>query len=128
METPIYPFNPLNKLVTKEDVQMILIEHGVDYSPKDISLYNKAFLHRSYCTRKNDNVITGNTECPTNCLPLQEESNERLEFLGDSILNFVVADYLYDRYPDVNEGFLTKVRTRIVNGNMLAELSEYLRV
>lgn len=126
MET--YPFNHLNKLVTKKDIESILTEHGVNHSPKNISLYNKAFLHRSYCTRKNDNVITGNVECPKDCLPLQEESNERLEFLGDSILNFVVADYLYERYPDVNEGFLTKIRTRIVNGNKLAELSNYLHL
>ena len=128
MEATCFPFNPVNKLVTKDEIESILKNHGVNYSPKDISLYNKAFLHRSYCTRKNDNVITGNTNCPTDCLPLQEESNERLEFLGDSILNFVVADYLYERYPDVNEGFLTKARTRIVNGNKLAELSQYLRL
>lgn len=125
-ETTTYPFNSLNKLVTPEDIQSILIEHGVDYTLKDIFLYNKAFLHRSYCTRKNDNVLSGNTECPKDCLPLQEESNERLEFLGDAILNFVVADYLYERYPDVNEGFLTKARTKIVNGIKLAELSSLL--
>lgn len=120
------PYNPLNKLVTFEDIHGILKDHGIVLKPLNISLYNKAFLHRSYCTRKNDNLITGNTECPEDCLPLQEESNERLEFLGDSILNFVVADYLYERYPDANEGFLTKMRTKIVNGNKLAELSEFL--
>jgi dsRNA-specific ribonuclease len=121
-----HPFNPLNKLLTEEVIVDLLIRHGVDYKPKDVSLYNKAFLHRSYCTRKNDNIITGNVHCPKDCIPLQEESNERLEFLGDAILNFVVADYLYERYPNVNEGFLTKVRTNIVNGNKLAELSGYI--
>lgn len=124
----IYPFNPLNKFVTGEIIVKLLTNHGVDKNPTNISLYNKAFLHRSYCTRKNDNVITGNTECPSDCLPLQEESNERLEFLGDSILNFVVADYLYERYPNANEGFLTKIRTKIVNGNKLAELAQYLKL
>jgi ribonuclease-3 len=66
--------------------------------------------------------------CPDDCLPLQEESNERLEFLGDSILNFVIAEYLYERYPTMNEGFLTVMRTRLVNGNMLAHLSSTLNL
>jgi ribonuclease-3 len=50
-------------------------------------------------------------------------SYERLEFLGDAILNMVVANYLYFRFPDQNEGFLSKIRTRIVNGKMLGYLS-----
>jgi len=54
---------------------------------------------------------------------LQECSNERLEFLGDSVLSVVVAEYLYQRYPDSEEGFLTTLRTKLVNGNMLAYLS-----
>jgi ribonuclease-3 len=62
--------------------------------------------------------------CPNGCLPLQEESQERLEFLGDSILGKVVAAYLFERYPDENEGFLTKMRTKLVNGKMLAHLSQ----
>mgnify|MGYP001187394831 CR=1 FL=1 len=124
----VFPFNPINKMITFSEIETILYNHGVHEKPKDINLYNKAFLHRSYCTRKNDNVLTGNTECPSNCLPLQEESNERLEFLGDAILNFVVGNYLYERYPDANEGFLTKIRTKIVNGTKLAELATYLRL
>lgn len=124
----VSPFNPSNKMITYDQVVHILSEHGIVDKPKDITLYNKAFLHRSYCTRKNDNVVTGNVECPSDCLPLQEESNERLEFLGDAILNFVVANYLYERYPDANEGFLTKIRTKIVNGNKLAELATYLNL
>ncbi len=51
------------------------------------------------------------------------EHIERLEFLGDAILNMVVANYLYFRFPDQNEGFLSKIRTRIVNGKMLGFLS-----
>ena len=57
-------------------------------------------------------------------MPLQENSNERLEFLGDSILNLTVARYVFDRYPDDNEGFLTNMRTKLVNGKMLAFLGE----
>jgi ribonuclease-3 len=51
-----------------------------------------------------------------------------MEFLGDSVLSLVVASYLYERYPNENEGFLTKVRTRLVNGNMLAHLSDFVNI
>ena len=118
------PYNPKNVLISDKQLVAILSKFSVDKLPKDISIYRKAFLHRSYCTRKNDNFVSGNVQCPANCIPLQEESNERLEFLGDSIMNFVIADYLFERYPDVNEGFLTKMRTRLVNGNMMAHLSK----
>ncbi len=47
------------------------------------------------------------------------ESNERLEFLGDAVLGMVIAEYLFKRYPYKDEGFLTEVRSRIVNGEML---------
>ncbi len=62
------------------------------------------------------------------------ESNERLEFLGDSILNFVIAAKLYDSFPQLNEGELSRVRASLVKGETLAllakefNLSEYLRL
>ena len=114
----LLPYNPLNILVQKSDIL------NLTKNFKDINLYRKAFVHKSYCTRKNENFLNGNINCPPGCLPLQEDSNERLEFLGDSILNMVVADYLFERYPDENEGFLTRMRTKLVNGKMLAFLSE----
>lgn len=53
-------------------------------------------------------------------------SYERYEFIGDSVINFVVAKYLYDRFPDSDEGFLTRVRTKLVSGKFLSGLSEKL--
>lgn len=122
------PFNPNNSLLQIKTIKSILVNHGIDYDPQDISIYRKALLHKSYCTRKNENFLSGNLACPGNCLPLQEESNERLEFLGDAVLNLVVADYLFERYVDVNEGFLTIMRTRLVNGKMLALLAKKLEL
>jgi ribonuclease III len=69
-----------------------------------------------------------NLQCPEQCIPLQEESNERLEFLGDAVLNLVVGAYLFERYPDENEGFLTKLRTKLVNGKMLGHLFSLLEL
>ena len=65
-------------------------------------------------------------ERPPNCLPLQEADNEESEFAGDSLLGCVVALYLYERYAGKGEGFLTRLRTRIVNNKMLGELAKKL--
>jgi ribonuclease-3 len=118
------PYNDRNSLINPEQLQAILSKYGVERPFNNIDIYRKAFVHKSYCTRKNENFLSGNVHCPDGCLPLQEESQERLEFLGDSILGKVVAAYLFERYPDENEGFLTKMRTKLVNGKMLARLSE----
>lgn len=126
MTTLELPYNPANRLLQPPDLDSLLQRFGIQMKPKRIDVYRKAFVHKSYCTRKNENVVNGNEQCPPGCIPLQEDSNERLEFLGDSILNLVVANYLFERYPHENEGFLTKMRTKIVNGYMLAELCKHV--
>lgn len=119
------PYNASNRLLQADDLRAFFDAHGLENVPfRNLNLYRNAFVHRSYCTMKNDDFESGNERCPENCLPLQEMSYERLEFLGDSILGFVVAKYLYERYPDQAEGFLSKLRTKIVNGKMLGSLAE----
>lgn len=118
------PYNNKNNIIQEHEVLSLLRKYIVRDAINDINIYRKAMVHKSYCTRKNENFVTGNVNCPPDCLPLQEESNERFEFLGDSILNLTVAEYLFDRYPAENEGFLTRMRTKLVNGKMLAHLSE----
>lgn len=122
------PYNPVNALVTVDQIAKILKQYGLDGVVNDINIYRKAMVHRSYCTRKNENFVNGNVQCPDDCLPLQEESNERLEFLGDAVINLIVARYLFERYPDENEGFLTKLRTKLVNGIMLAQLCRVVNI
>lgn len=118
------PFNPNNKLIQTEHIRRMFDDHGLEgVSFHNVNLYRNAFVHRSYCTMKNTDFESGNERCPDNCIPLQEMSYERLEFLGDAILGMVVARYLYDRYPDQAEGFLSKMRTKIVNGRMLGSLA-----
>lgn len=116
------PFNSFNKVIDEASVHELLSQFSVTSPIKDISLYRTAMVHKSYCTRKNENAINGNLECPPGCVPLQEESHERLEFLGDSVLGIIIANYVFKRFPDENEGFLTKMRTKLVNGKMLAHL------
>lgn len=118
------PYNPSNVLPNKEDIHSFFNNHGLDNIDfHNINIYRNAFIHRSYCTMKNDDFDSGNERCPEDCLPLQEMSYERLEFIGDAILGMVTATYLYERYPDQSEGFLSKLRTKLVNGKMLGFLS-----
>ncbi len=81
------------------------IERLVDASVHDFSLYERALTHRSVLRGQADSHLF---------------SNERLEFLGDAVLGFVVAEDLYARFPDKNEGFLTRLRAKLVNGSALA--------
>ncbi len=73
----------------------------------DIFLLTRALTHRSFIN-ENKHVI---------------EDNERLEFLGDSILSFIVAEWLYNHYPEKQEGFLTKVRAALVHTEQLSEFA-----
>ena len=77
--------------------------------PGNIFLYKLAFKHRS----TGQETINGYTI-----------SNERLEFLGDAILDAVVADYLFKKFPLKDEGFLTETRSKIVSRNQLNRLSQ----
>ena len=122
VEPEEFPYNNKNILIQEEDVNKILRNYGIKFKCINIDIYRKAFVHKSYITRKNENYVTGNKNCPEDCLPLQEDSYERFEFLGDSVLSTTVANYLYQRYPDQNEGFLTKMRSKLVNGHMLGNL------
>jgi len=78
------------------------------FSPGNLELYEIAFIHRS----------------ATFTLPSGKKvNNERLEYLGDAVLDAILSDYLFEKFPDANEGFLTKIRSRIVNRDVLNELS-----
>ena len=74
---------------------------------RDISLYQCAFTHKS-ALRQYSHLST---------------SYETLEFLGDSVLGFIITKIIYDAYPSAQEGFLTKLRTQLVRGRNLAQLS-----
>lgn len=78
------------------------------FYPSRIEYYKIAILHRSASLAKKNGIVI---------------NNERLEYLGDAILDAIVSDYLYHKFPDKNEGFLTQMRSRIVNGKMLYELA-----
>lgn len=76
------------------------------YQPRDPELFLRALTHRSAASA----------------------NNERLEFLGDAVLNLVVADELYRRFPRADEGALSRLRASVVNGESLARVAAGLRV
>ena len=105
-ETYIFdPYNPLNNMITVSEIEQILKNYGIDVPIKNFILYKRAFVHRSYVKRPNienqmNNIII--IEKPDNCLDLFTKSNERLEFVGDGVLECITKYYLYRRFPKEN--------------------------
>ena len=104
--------------VTREEIQSIL--NGIKI--KNISYYQRSLVHKSIY--KAVKRYTG--EKPIQDYLLQH--NERLEFLGDSVLGLIIANYLYNKYPDRDEGFLTKIKTKLVNGLQLSKLAKQINL
>jgi len=120
------PFNPLNIKVSKQDIQHILSLYNIPPIVYNINLYERAFVHRSYTKRPNFENIQQNitiVEKPADCLPLSSKSNERLEFLGDGILEAIVKYYLYRRFPKENEGFMTEKKIAIVKNESIGKIA-----
>lgn len=82
------------------ELQEMLRRHGIDI--RDIELLKRALVHRSHSAR----------------------SNERLEFLGDAVLDLLVSEYLYSRFPERDEGELTEMRAALVGKRILTECAE----
>lgn len=88
------------------------LEKLIGCKVKDKKIYLQAFIHRSFL-EENDKLDT---------------SNERIEFLGDSVLNLVIGEFLYKEFPEEEEGFLTKVRAKMVNKNALSAAAETIKL
>lgn len=100
---------PIN--VFMEDFKKL--EAQLNYSPTNKNLLKQALVHRSYLN-ENPNFNLGH--------------NERLEFLGDAVLEIVVTEYLYQQYPDKTEGVLTDWRASLVNAKMLSQVASDLHI
>jgi ribonuclease-3 len=103
--------------VTREEIQELL---GIKI--KNVTHYQRALVHKSIY--KAVKRYTGEK-------PIQEyllQHNERLEFLGDSVLGLIVANYLFHKYPDNDEGFLTRIKTKLVNGVQLSKLAKQINL
>lgn len=92
-------FGNQNRIAFKSNLRNVL-----GFTPGKLALYRAALTHRSV----RDNA---------------DENNERLEYLGDAILSGIIADFLFKKYPYKEEGFLTEMRSKMVNRNKLNEIA-----
>lgn len=85
----------------------LFLKDLIGFYPSNLKLYDLAFIHKSASvTDSQGNLV----------------NNERLEFLGDALLGAVIAEFLYNRFPQQDEGFLTKTRSKLVNREILTHL------
>ena len=120
------PYNPLNIKIKLSDVQSILSKYGIPPIVNNIALYERAFVHRSYTKRPSFENLQQNitiVERPDDCMQLSSKSNERLEFLGDGVLELITKYYLYRRFPKENEGFMTEKKIAIVKNEAIGRIS-----
>ena len=125
------PYNSLNVEITLNDVQCILTKYGVPPIITNMELYKRAFVHRSYTKRPQIENTTQHitiVERPLDCLPLHTKSNERLEYLGDGILELVTKYYIYRRFPKENGGFMTEKKIAIVKNEAIGKIALEMRL
>jgi dsRNA-specific ribonuclease len=125
------PYNSLNKEITINELYNILKAYGVDYKINNFNLFKRAFVHRSYTKKPTaENSISNITilEKPDDCMKLSTKSNERLEFLGDGVLELITKYYLYRRFPKADEGFMTEKKIALVKNEHIGKLAYELRL
>jgi ribonuclease-3 len=86
----------------------LFLKNLIGFYPQNLKLYDLAFVHKSASVVDSRGNFT---------------NNERLEYLGDAVLSAVIADFLYNRFPQEDEGFLTKTRSKLVNRTFLTKLT-----
>ena len=92
--------------------QLDSLQDRIKFKFSDIKLLNKALTHRSYANENSEPI----------------KHNERLEFLGDSVLDILVSDYLVNQYGEFAEGTLSKIRAAVVNETCLARLAKNIKL
>jgi len=120
------PYNHLNRLITKEEIETILQKYGVMLPIFNYEIYKRAFIHKSYLKKPKIENETNNVIIvpkPDDCIPLFTKSNERLEFIGDGVLECVTKFYLYKRFPKEQEGFMTEKKIALVKNEAIGRIS-----
>lgn len=122
-------YNPNNKLMKRSDITEILSMYNIEF-PKNVKpnykIFNEAMTHKSYLKRKG--LTEKDKKCAKNAVQLQSKSNERLQFFGDAVIHFVIGELLYQRYPDRDEGFMTRLRCKLENAKSLFYLGKQIGI
>jgi ribonuclease-3 len=104
--------NFFRKSKTNEELKIIrFVLDQFGYKPNQVQYFIQALTHKSVLNEQNQNL-----------------ANERLEFLGDSILDAVVSAFLYEKFPEIDEGQLTKIKAKIVNRKALSAIGERMGI
>ncbi|MFO8235176.1 MAG: ribonuclease III [Bacteroidales bacterium] len=103
----IIPF--IRNYFSREREFYLILKQVLQYRPKELGLFKLALTHKSAAKKVYNNYLS---------------NNERLEYLGDSVLNTVIADLLYEHYPNKGEGFLSKMRSKIVSRENLNTIAQ----
>ena len=126
------PYNINNILASEEDIINILQKYNINETKiNDISHFHKAFTHKSYV--KKDMFTDSILKCcrnemknPKDLLELRDQSYERYEYFGDRVVKITVSWYLFLRYPHEDEGFMTRLQTKLEDKKNLAIFSKAL--
>lgn len=123
----IHSLNPCNKLISDEEIKNILETYSINTTQiKDFSLFKQAFVHNSYALEDSEHLDSSQDPYynKPNVVPFINKSNERLEFIGDSMLGSVITFYLTTRYPTMREGWMTTMKGRLVCGKTLSKIAQ----
>jgi dsRNA-specific ribonuclease len=129
--------NENNKLITADFINKIFKKYGLNHKVQNLELFQLAMVHISYLNRS---TVTDKTArmlrdvipiAPNKkhlAIPLKDQDYGRLEFLGDAKIHDILAEYLYERYENEDEGFMTKLRTKIEKSETLSELAKKINL
>jgi len=101
-------FRGIQYFLLSDNSKQKTLKQILGFYPSNFALYEQAFTHKSVVNEQQDS---------------KKVSNERLEFLGDAILGSIVAEFFFQKFPFEDEGFLTKIRSKLVSRTFLNQLS-----
>ena len=136
---PSLVYNYDNILLDKKDIHKILLKANINNKINDLKIWQIAFIHNSYSSKvkknrkytgfitnlKDQELTDDDYKDYSDCLQIQPDSNENLEWLGDSILKAITAAYLIKRYPSQDEGFRTRLRSKLERTEMLSKFAKH---
>ena len=120
----IHGLNPNNKVISDQEIKSILQDYGINNDIKNYDLFRQAFVHYSYSLEDTEHIPQNeDPNYSKHVIPFREKSNERLEFIGDSMLGAVITFYLTTRYPTMREGWMTTTKGKLVCGKTLCKIA-----
>ena len=138
--TKYLKYNYRNKQLDLDYIQYLFDKFNLNTKIKNVKLLETVFIHTSYCNNSENNSEIENNDINLEQmeldivsnklieLKLPNQSNDKLDWLGDSLVGYIISLYLINRYPIENEGFLSKLRSSLIKSNNLAYIVKYLKL